>query len=52
MTQKCHGHNCNKDIDDNYYCEDCFNELQNQKQKQEQKPKLNKAKDIHKAMLG
>jgi hypothetical protein len=54
MIQKCHGSGCEKSIIDNYYCEECYNELQNQKQepKQKEKPKINEAKLIHKAMFG
>jgi hypothetical protein len=48
MFQKCHVHDCEKLVFDNYYCESCFTELQNQKQK----PKINGAKLIHKAMFG
>ncbi len=48
--QKCHGDECNKPVFENYYCEECFNELQNQKQKE--KPKLNGAKLIHESMFG
>jgi hypothetical protein len=52
MEQKCHGHECNKPVFENYYCETCFTELQNQKQKGNEKPKINGAKLIHKAMFG
>ncbi len=39
---------------DEYYCPQCLSELKLQKQKQEQKPrpKINRAKLIHKAMFG
>ena len=52
--QRCHGHECNKPVFENYYCETCFTELQNQnqKQKEKEKPKINGAKLIHKAMFG
>ena len=33
--QKCHGSGCEKIILENYYCPECFNELQKQKQKSE-----------------
>jgi hypothetical protein len=49
--QKCHGHECNKPVFENYYCETCFTELQT-KQKENQRPKINGAKLIHKAMFG
>ena len=49
MKQKCHGHECNKPVFDNYYCEACFTELQ--KQKQKQKEKENKPKAIHDFMF-
>lgn len=35
MNCKCHGSGCDKMIEDNYYCESCYNELQKQKQKSE-----------------
>jgi hypothetical protein len=52
MNCKCHGSGCEKEIVDNHYCEECYNELQNQKQKQEQKPKVNEAKLIHQNIFG
>lgn len=42
--QKCHGLDCNKLVFENYYCPECFNELQT-KQK-EKRPKQNYAKLI------
>lgn len=42
--QKCHGHDCEKLVFENYYCPECFNELQT-KQK-EKRPKQNYAKLI------
>jgi hypothetical protein len=50
MKQKCHGHDCNKPVDDNYYCEECYTELQ--KQKQKPKPKQNEPKAIYDSMFG
>jgi DNA-binding FrmR family transcriptional regulator len=31
MDCKCHSEGCEKMIEDNYYCEECFNKLQKQK---------------------
>jgi len=54
--QRCHGHECNKPVFENYYCETCFTELQNQKQKQKEKEnqraKISGAKLIHKTIFG
>jgi len=56
MEQKCYGHECNKPVFENYYCETCFTELQNQKQKQKEKEnqraKISGAKLIHKTIFG
>jgi hypothetical protein len=49
MNCKCHGSGCEKTIFENYYCEECYNELQNQKQKEK---KVNELELIHKAMFG
>ena len=41
MNCKCHGSGCEKSIIDNYYCDECFTELQNQKQKEKKKGSVN-----------
>ena len=48
MKQNCHGHDYNKPVDDNYYCPECYTELQ----KKKQKPKQNEAKLICLSMFG
>jgi len=50
MKQKCHGIDCNTPVEDDYYCPECFNELQEKKQKQKQKP--NEARLIRQSMFG
>lgn len=46
MDCKCHASGCEKAVFENYYCEECYNELQ----KQKPKPKVNELELIHKAI--
>ena len=41
-------HTCDKELEqDNYYCDECADYLNQYKQKQKEKPKENKVKAIH-----
>jgi ATP sulfurylase len=54
MKQECKCHKCDKEIEENYYCDECASYLKQYQyqQEQKQKPKINGAKLIHKAMFG